>query len=155
MVIDKLVQAVQTLSADDGLHARFDVSQWRLLANYLKPQLVPRGSILIRYRETDQAMYLLEAGTLQVYVPDVKARKRQVAILRPGAVCGELSLFGNSPRMAQVEAMATSSVWVLTRSRFDELTQRQPLLAIELMRAAGGVMAHRVRMHQERGAPLA
>ncbi|NDY91912.1 cyclic nucleotide-binding domain-containing protein [Ideonella livida] len=154
MVIDRLVQAVQTLGLEEGFHARFDHQQWGVLAHYLQPELVPRGTILIHYGEQGHSMFLLESGTLQAYVPDATKGRRRISILRPGAVCGELSLFGSAPRMAQVEAMSACSVWCLTRARFEELTQRQPTLAMELMRAAGGVAARRVRLHHERGVPL-
>jgi CRP-like cAMP-binding protein len=103
----------------------------------------------------DRGLYMLESGTLQVFVPDATPVRRPVAILRPGAVVGEPSLFGDTPRMAQVEAMSPSAVWCLPRPRFDEFANRQPVLALELMRAVGAVMAERMRANLERGLPVA
>ena len=51
---------------------------------------------------------------------------------------GEPGLFGDSQRMANVEAMTPCVVWALRGPRLEELAQRQPALALELLRAAGG-----------------
>jgi CRP/FNR family transcriptional regulator, cyclic AMP receptor protein len=155
MIVERLVQAVQTLNADDALRLRFDSSQWQMLSAYLQPMRLRAGDVLIRFRDLDRSMFLLESGTLQVFVPESTPVRRPVAILRPGAVVGEPSLFGDTPRMAQVEAMSPCVVWALSRSRFDEFTMRQPELAIEFLRAAGAVMADRMRANLERGLPIA
>lgn len=155
MTVERLVQAVQTLNADDALRLRFDAPQWQLLGSYLQPHHLRAGDVLIRYRDLDRNMYLLESGTLQVFVPESAPMRRPVAILRPGAVVGEPSLFADTPRMAQVEAMSPCAIWALSRVRFDEFTMRQPELAIEFLRAAGAVMADRMRANLERGLPIA
>jgi len=51
--------------------------------------------------------------------------------------------------------MSPSVIWGLTRNRFDEFAQRQPEMALEFLRAAGSVMAERMRANLERGMPAA
>lgn len=155
MPIESLVQAVHTLNADDAFRVRLDPSQWRLLASYLTQQKLRSGDVLIQYHDMDRVMYLVESGTLQVYVPAAAPARRPVAILRAGAVVGEPALFGETPRMAQVEAMSPTVVWGLSRPRLDECAQRQPELALELLRACGAVMAARMQANLERGLPAA
>jgi CRP/FNR family transcriptional regulator, cyclic AMP receptor protein len=70
-------------------------------------------------------------------------------------VVGEPSLFGETPRMVQVEAMSPAVVWALTRPRFEEFALRQPEQALTFLRAVGAVMAERMRANLERGLPLA
>ena len=67
---------------------------------------------------------------------------------------GEPGLFDDSPRMANVEAMTNCIVWALRGPRFEELAQRVPLIALELLRAAGGVMAARMRANLARQTPM-
>ncbi len=155
---ENLKDTVQTLNADDALRLRFSRDDWRLFEAYLQPFQLRAGDVLIRHLDMDRSLYLLESGTLQVYVPVSAASaggRRPVAILRPGAVVGEPSLFGDTPRMAQVEAMSPATVWALTRPRFEELAAVKPELALELLRAAGAVMAQRMRANLERGLPVA
>ena len=131
---------------------------WRLFEAYLQPFALRTGDVLIRHLDMDRSLYLLESGTLQVYVPvsaSTTGGRRPVAILRPGAVVGEPSLFGDTPRMAQVEAMGPATVWALTRPRFEEMAAVKPELALELLRAVGAVMAQRMRANLERGLPVA
>lgn len=153
--IDKLSELVLSLNADDALRLRFNKDEWRMLGSFLQQHTLRAGDVVIRYQDMDRALYLLESGTLQVYVPDGGPVRRPVAILRPGAVVGEPSLFGDTPRMAQVEAMSAVTVWALTRNRFEEMAARQPELALELLRACGAVMAERMRLNLERGLPVA
>lgn len=155
MAVEKLLQAIQTLNADDAFRPRLDASQWRQVAAFMQPFKLRPGDTLIRFRDMDRVMYLVESGSLQVYMPDGGPQRRPVAILRAGAVVGEPVLFAETPRMAQVEAMSSCVLWGLTRNRFDEFSQRQPEMALEFLRAAGAVMAERMRGNLERGMPSA
>jgi CRP-like cAMP-binding protein len=69
-------------------------------------------------------------------------------------VVGEPGLFGDSPRMANVEAMTPCIVWALRGPRLEELAQRQPALVLELLRTAGGVMAMRMRANLAKQTPF-
>jgi len=50
--------------------------------------------------------------------------------------------------------MTSCAVWALRGPRLEELAQRSPALALELMRAAGGVMAIRMRANLQRQIPF-
>lgn len=78
----------------------------------------------------------------------------RIALLSAGAISGEPALFGETTRMAQVEAIAPCIAWSLTRLRLDEMRAGFPELAYELLRAAGAVMAERMRANLARGTPL-
>jgi CRP-like cAMP-binding protein len=155
MSIENLTAAIQSLNADDALHVRYSPDEWRLMGSYMQRHVLRPGDTVIRFRDMDRSIYLIESGTLQVYVPESAPVRRPVAILRPGSVVGEPALFGDTPRMAQVEAMSASVVWGMPRHRFDEFAARQPELALELLRAVGAVMAVRMRANLDRGLPVA
>lgn len=155
MPITALVQAVQSLNADDAFRPRLGADQWRVLGNHLVRQELHAGQRLIRQGQQERAMYLVEQGTLQVYVEQPAPRKQRLALLRAGSVVGEPSLFTLVPRMAHVETMSPCVVWELGGLRLDELANAKPALAYELLRAAGAVMAARMRANLERGLPVA
>jgi CRP/FNR family cyclic AMP-dependent transcriptional regulator len=50
--------------------------------------------------------------------------------------------------------MTPCAVWALRGPRLEELAQRSPALALELLRAAGGVMATRMRANLQRQIPF-
>jgi CRP-like cAMP-binding protein len=152
--IQPLLQAVQTLNADDAFAVRLSADQWRTLGSYLTRHEIRAGDLLIQQGDRERTMYLLEQGSLQVFVNRGSPGSNRIAILRAGSVVGEPALFSDGPRMANVEAMNPSMVWALRGPRMEELSARLPALALEVMRAAGGVLAARMRANMERGIPV-
>ena len=139
--INELVSAVQSLNAEDAFRPRLGFEQWRLLSQYLTPHELRGGESLFRQGDADRSVYLLARGTLQMFST---GPVRRVAVLRPGSIVGEAMLFLDAPHAASVEAMTPSFVWALRMPRFEELAQRVPPLAIELLRAAGATLARRL-----------
>lgn len=154
MEIDSLVHAMQSLNADDAFRARLSLEQWRTIAPYLGRHEIRAGDLLIKQGDSDRSMYFIAQGSMQIFVSGGAPGSHRVAILRAGSVVGEPGLFGDSPRMANVEAMTPCTVWALRGPRMEELVQRSPAFALELLRAAGAVMAARMRANLARQIPL-
>lgn len=150
MEIQKLYDAITTLNADDAFKPRLSLEQWRQLAPYLSRQEVRAGDLLVKQESRERTMYMLESGSLQVFVTGNPGRLR-LSILRPGAVVGEAGMFSDQPRMANVEAMTECVVWALSGPRIEELALRNAALTLELVRAAAAVMGVRMRANIELG----
>ncbi|HZE92885.1 MAG TPA: cyclic nucleotide-binding domain-containing protein [Rhizobacter sp.] len=153
MELSDLVQAIQTLNTDDAFRARLNLEQWRTIGPYLSQHEIRSGDLLIKQGDTDRSMYFLGQGSLQVFVTGGSPGSNRIAILRPGSVVGEPGLFVAGPRGANVEAMTPCTVWALRGPRLEELAQRSPALALELVRGAGAVMAIRLRATVARQSP--
>lgn len=153
--ISNLVQAIHTLNAYDAFRPRFSPENWRVVGSYLIRREMRSGEVLIFQGDADRTMYFVESGTLQVYVRGTPTAAGKIALLRAGAIVGEPALFGETVRMAQVDAISPGVVWALSRPRLDEMLASQPELAYEILRAAGAVMAERMRGTLERGTPVA
>lgn len=154
MSIDDLVQAVQSLNSEDAFRPRLTAEQWRAVSAYLSQGDLRTGDLLVKQGDTDRTLYLLGQGTLQVYANGGLPGSNRIAILRAGAVVGEPGLFSEAPRSANVEAMTPCVVWALRGARLDELAQRMPTIAYELLRAAGAVMAVRMRANLAKQIPF-
>lgn len=154
MTHDDLLQAIQSLNAEDAFRPRLDGSQWRSFVQYLTRHEVRGGQVVLRQGELDRTVYFLGQGSLQVYVTGGPPGAHKIAILRPGAICGEPGLFADRPRGANVEAMTPCIVWALRLPRFEELSARMPAIAVEVLRAAGAVMALRMHANMTRQLPL-
>ena len=151
MEIQELYEAVHTLNAPDAFKPRYSPEQWRAFQTYLTRHEIRAGDLLVKQGDHDRTMYLLQSGTLQVFVSQAKPGASRLSILRAGSVVGEAGLFSDQPRMANVEAMTTSIVWALRGPRREELIARNPPLALELVRAAAAVMGVRMRANIEQG----
>ena len=154
MDVTELVQAIQTLNAEDAFRPRLSPDQWRVVGPYLTRHDIRAGDLLIKQGDSDRSLYLLSQGTLQVFVSGGTPGSSKIAILRAGSIVGEPGLFIDGPRMANVEAMTACVVWALRGPRLEELAMRVPALALELLRAAGGVMAIRMRATLQRHTPF-
>jgi CRP/FNR family cyclic AMP-dependent transcriptional regulator len=154
MDITTLVQVVQSLNAPDAFKPGLNAQHWQALAPYLARHGLRAGDLLIRQGDADRSAYLLEQGNLQVFVSGGPPGRHRIAILRPGSLVGEPGLFAEVPRSANVEAMTPCVVWGLSTARLEELCVRVPALALQVMRAAGAVLAQRARDNLERGTPL-
>jgi CRP-like cAMP-binding protein len=150
MSIQNLYDAVRSLNVPDAFKPRWGFDQWRTFEAFLTRHEVRGGDLLVKQGEHDRTMYLIESGTLQVFVQPPKAGTR-LSILRPGAVVGEAGLFSDQPRMANVEAMGACVVWALRGPRYEELAARNPTLTLELVRAAAALMGVRMRANIELG----
>src|SRR5580765_878421 len=155
MTHDDLLQAIQSLNAEDAFRPRLDPSQWRTFLQYLTRHELRNGTLLLRQDELDRTVYFLGQGSLQVYVSGGAPGAHRIAILRPGAICGEPGLFADGARMANVEAMTACVVWALRLPRFEELAARMPTIALDVLRGAGAVMAVRMRANMARQMPMA
>lgn len=151
----ELVHAIQTLNAEDSFRPRLDAQQWRVFCQYLTRHELRSGDLLIKQGDHDRTVYFLGQGSLQVFVTGAAPGASRIAILRAGAVLGEPGLFADGPRMANVEAMTPCVVWALRLPRFEELAARVPQVAVEVVRAAGALMAQRMRANMQRQIPSA
>ncbi|MEO7152291.1 MAG: cyclic nucleotide-binding domain-containing protein [Burkholderiaceae bacterium] len=154
MEVNELVQAIQTLNAEDAFRPRLTLEQWRVLGPYLTRHEIRSGDLLIKQGDSDRSLYFLCQGTLQVFVTGGVPGSSKIAILRAGSIVGEPGLFIDGPRMANVEAMTSCVIWALRGPRLEELAMRVPSLALELLRACGAVMAIRMRATLQRQTPF-
>jgi CRP/FNR family cyclic AMP-dependent transcriptional regulator len=153
MDIQPLVLAVNSHQAEDAFKPRLSPDQWRLVQGFMSHHELRAGDLLVRQDDQDRTVFFLEEGSVQVFRSAAQGPagephgRTRIAIVRPGSILGEGGLFGQVPRLANVEAMSACKVWVLVATRWDELCLRQPVIAIELLKAAGSVYAARMRMN--------
>ena len=151
--ITTLVRVVEALHDDDAFKAQLSAAQWQQLAAVMDRREIAAGELLVRRGDVEARAYLVESGELQVFVTGGPPRSHRVAKLGKGAMLGEPALFGAAPRMAHVEAVTAAVVWSLCARCLHELAAEAPALVLEVLRAAGAVMAARMRAHRERGIP--
>ena len=73
-----------------------------------------------------------------------------IAILEKGAMVGEGAFIDSGPRSNDVIAMEPCRLLTLSSPRMDELSQKNPLLAIKLMKRMLFIMSRRLRKASDR-----
>jgi CRP/FNR family transcriptional regulator, cyclic AMP receptor protein len=94
-------------------------------------QLV-KGTIFINEGERGDALYVILAGKVKVFVASPEGREMVLGFLGPGDYVGEMSLDGR-PRSASVMATEQTTVSMLTRGGLREAIVQNPDVAMNLI----------------------
>ena len=79
--------------------------EWARLLAYTETRRFQAGDVIIHLGEVERSLYLVTAGTLQVYIPfDEGQTLRPFLNVEAGSIIGEQSFFDGLPRSAMVQA---------------------------------------------------
>ncbi len=126
---------------DEAAHA--------LLAQ-MSPTRLDRGDILFREGDPGDTLYVIGEGKVKLGRTSVDGRENLVAILGPGEMFGELSLFDPGPRTMTATAVAETQLMGLTNDGLTGLLSGRPEVAKTLLAA----LAKRLRRTNEHLADL-
>jgi MFS family permease len=90
-------------------------------ARKLEPVGVAAGDVVIRQGEPADRFYIIESGTFRVDQTDASGLTRQLRVMGPDEVFGELGLMYGTPRTATVTAQTDGQLLALPGSDFLEL----------------------------------
>jgi CRP/FNR family cyclic AMP-dependent transcriptional regulator len=147
--VQGLIRAISQNETGDAFEPALSAQQWELLGTYLQPFALSAGQLLIEQNAQDRTVYLVESGSLTVHYEDEKGRLR-LASVGPGSAVGEGAFFTRLPRTATVQAGSACKIWSLTPIRFTELTNRQPVMAVEVAMALGALVSRRLANRPKR-----
>lgn len=118
---------------------------WRLLNVYSQYEDFRPGEELIRIGDVDDSVYIIVDGEAQVVIARALGRKRVMAVLKKGAIFGEMSFFERKPRSASVLATTSGRALKITRQDFERLLKDEPDLGMRLLFDFGRVLSMRNR----------
>lgn len=100
-----------------------------------------RGEDLFREGDPGDRLYIIAEGKIKLGRTSSDGRENLLAILGPGEMFGELSLFDPGPRTATATAVAETQVVGLGHDDLDEFLTSRPQVALTLLKA----LARRLR----------
>ena len=110
------------------------------------------GQMLITEGAVDDWMILLLRGTVDVgkrigpeAEREVRGDNTRLAVLRPGAVLGEMSMFDGEPRYASCWALSTVEAAVVDRAAVSLLIRTRPDVGAKLLVKLTQLLAQRLR----------
>jgi len=101
------------------------------------PASYKAGSVIIEEGARDQAMFVIESGSVEIFRTDGGAI-RSIRTLGPGDFFGEMGLLEDQPRTASARAATDCTVLVLDASALDALLRANTEVAIRMLRAMAG-----------------
>ena len=105
----------------------------------------PAGDTILREGLSIQYLWIIVSGRCEVLKGTDGAAERSLAVLEQGAVFGEMSFFNPAPHSASVKATTEVEVMRLSRSRYDQLMERNPTAAYKVAANMASVLAERLR----------
>ncbi|HEY1227607.1 MAG TPA: cyclic nucleotide-binding domain-containing protein [Ramlibacter sp.] len=141
------------LLQDSALLQDFTAAEADILGRAMLRVRARPGQVLIAENDASDWMLLLLSGTVDVGkhkldpdtlrpLPDENAR---VAVLRPGAVLGEMSMLDGEPRYASCWALSDVEAAILTRAALAGLIREQPAVGAKLLVKITQLLAQRLR----------
>ena len=115
------------------------------LTEQLREVSVRKGEILFRGGEPGDRLFVILDGKVKVGIASADGRENLLAVLGPGEMFGELSLFDPGPRTATATALTNAKLTSLGRDRLEAWLTGQPHLASALLQA----LARRLRRTNE------
>jgi len=110
-----------------------------------------KGDIVMQKDEPGHALFIVERGSVRIYVPSAQGNDLILAVLGPGDFFGDLSLLDGRPRSASAAVSTDTTLLMLERSDFIALITRRPAAAMAVLEAVAG----RLRETDEMASDLA
>lgn len=119
------------------LFANMDPEVSRALIASMEPVRVARGEVLFHEGEPGDRLYVIRTGKVKMGRRSSDGRENLLAVLGPGEMFGELSLFDPGPRTATATGVSDAVVMELGHTELVVWLERNPTVATHLLAALG------------------
>ncbi len=124
--------------------ADFTDEQLARFVEFMEVMRVRQWAEIVRQNDHGEAMYLVLEGELRVRMM-IADKETLLATLGPGDFFGEISLFDQGPRSADVVANQTSLLLKISLKGFLRLIEEAPDLAAPFLYSMGRTLTARIR----------
>ena len=131
------------------LKLHFGSETFTRLAKRLDAQELVAGEMLFAQGDTDHALYIVERGRLTVSLPLAGGKTLRLRSFGAGTMVGEMALYTNKPRSADVRADVPTLVRKLSLAALHQLEIEDPEVAGEFHRFVVNVLAARLAAANE------
>ena len=123
--------------------------QLERFAQFVEVEEVPQWSVIVKQGDPGDTMYFILEGELRVRI-SVLGKETILATLGVGDFFGDVSLFDQGPRSADVVANSDSTVVRISAAAFEKLVKEAPETATPFLRAVGRTLSARIRTDNKR-----
>ena len=117
------------------LFERMSPEEREELRGMMSQTTLRRGEVLFYEGDSGDRLYILLTGKVKLGHTSVDGRENLLAVLGPGEVVGELTLFDPGPRSTTATAVATTELLALEHNQLMGFIDSHPTLAKDMLRA--------------------
>lgn len=121
------------------------------LGERMRRRRFPRGDIIFQKDDPGQSLFIIESGSVRIYMPGAQGTDLTLAVMGPGDFFGDMSLLDGRPRSASASAAAESVLLSVERTDFSNLLRARPDAALAILE----VIAGRLRESDQMASDLA
>lgn len=129
--------------------AKLNDTQLAHLSDFMELHECPMNGIVFRQGDLGEAMFLVLTGELRARTATGDTESI-LATFRAGDFFGDMALFDNGPRSADVVADADSSLIKISAANFYRMIREAPALATPFLQAAARTLSSRIRADNKR-----
>jgi CRP/FNR family transcriptional regulator, cyclic AMP receptor protein len=107
------------------------------------------GEILFHEGDVGRALFILEAGHVEISARTPEGGARRIAVLNPGDYFGEMALLDDRPRVATAAAMEPARASLLYKADLEKLIRTVPHIGAAIMLHLSMLLAARIRAMTE------
>jgi CRP-like cAMP-binding protein len=119
------------------------------LADFMELQEVPQHTVIFNQGDVGDAMFLVMSGELRARTK-IAGSESLLATFSTGDFFGDMALFDNGPRSADVVANVNSSLLKISAVNFYRLIREAPALATPFLQATARTLSSRIRADNKR-----
>jgi CRP-like cAMP-binding protein len=124
-----------------GLFAGISQKQAERLVRAMVPVRLARGAVLFKEGEPADMLYIIRTGKIKLGNSSPDNRENLLALLGPGEIIGELTLFDPGARTATASAVTRAELLELSHDSFVDWLEENPAASKHLLKA----LAQRLR----------
>ena len=119
---------------EEPIFSKLNDKALEILASKSRRHTFKKNTILMPEGETGECLYLIETGTVKVFVGDENGRELVLYQEGPGTCIGDISLLDDGPRSASVVTLKKTTAWSISKHDFLECVQNNPAMSLEIIR---------------------
>lgn len=134
--ISNLSEGAQSL-ARVPLFQRLEPHELERLAQEIEHINYKAGETIFHEYDTADALYVVEEGSVRIWVTDDDVEQVTLAELNPGQFFGELAVLNRGPRSSSASAIIDTHLHRLSSERFENFLMAHPDCAIDVINEIG------------------
>lgn len=104
------------------------------LASKSRKHTFKKNTILMPEGETGECLYVIESGTVKVFVGDEEGRELVLYQEGPGTCIGDISLLDDAPRSASIVTLEKTTAWSISKNDFLNCIKNNPAMSLGIIR---------------------
>ncbi|MEE9322898.1 MAG: Crp/Fnr family transcriptional regulator [Granulosicoccus sp.] len=125
----------QALLKNVPIFTDLDEKSVEMVLSRARVQTYRKNTILMSEGDSGECMYVIQSGSVKIYVSDEDGNEVILFIEGPGSYLGEISLLDDAPRTASAVTLEKTQVLLISKQAFLECIELNPEMAFTIIRS--------------------